>query len=218
MSNEIKELLGKIEELRSRKLLTNEVARLVSYAVDTLNNPEHEDDAILANRLVVQGSDPLSLEILDGEVNEGTRLAHRVGPGVLKGKDKEWWLALAHISTDEATNAGVGVATRVRQFFDAFGHIYNLKNNPAQRQQAAHFMEDKIRNLPFTMEIVGGREMRVYNTDLGFAAAYWGGEDFAAVRSNQGYLMVGSRVESLKTFDIMVDKELSPTFGLVFGK
>ena len=88
--------------------------------------------------------------------------------------------------------------------------------NPSHRTEAVEAKKREILSLPFETREIGGRTMRVYSSDLGFAAAYWAGEPCAAVQS-KGYVCVGSQGTPLVELGVTLSKTISPQFGLIFG-
>ena len=212
----IKGLTDAIEAARLAGVLSNDAARAASVAL-TLTG----DDAMLAVRVLVQGSDPASLEyVTTGDVSAPIRQAHRQGPGGLaEGEDRDRWLYLAALSCDESKPTTL--RERVAQFCQAVIDVNDYL--PMKRRAIIGAKESEIKCLPFTTGKVGGREMRVYATDLGFAAAYWEGEACAAVRCHEAdgssYLAVGANAPAtLEGLGVKVDKTLAPAFGLIFEK
>lgn len=223
MTPNVSEIVRVIEELRKQREVGNEVARLVTFALTELNKPERQEEAILANRMIVQGADPYSIEIYNEDVTEGVRSAHFSGPGKLTGKDKRRWLILAYLSEDEAANTGLDVVQRVRRFFDFAKQARHVLQGQGEidgkdGDQLAREMENDILSLPYVTREIGTRTMRLYESDRGFAAAYWDGEEFAAVRDADGLIFVGSQGASLADCGILVDKPLGAHFGIVFPK
>ena len=208
----IESIRADIEALRQEKVIGNEAANLASVALELQG-----DDAILANRLIVQGSDPLSIQLAaTGEVSESVRAAHFQGPGSLKGDDKTEWLALASVSLDESQKTSLSVGEKVKQFLRAVQWFKGASDG--EKRRAAHTEEKKIKALPYRtakgchLKV----ETRIYESDRGFAAAYWSGCEHAAVKSDDGLLFVGSQDRPLSEIGIEVDKELSPQFGIIF--
>lgn len=207
----ITEIKGKIEEARVNGLLINESAYLTSCAIDL-----EGDEALFANRVISRGSDPASLELaLNGEISEPTMRAHKMGPGSLKEEEKESWLVLASASIDEHSKEDLSVTEKFEQFRKAVNWLETASDE--EKKEAADEEMQKILNIPFEEEEIAGVKMRVYTTDRGFASAYWSGEEYAAVK--QGNLtFVGSQEKSLEQIGAKVDKQLSPTFGIIFEK
>ncbi len=207
----IAKLLGEIEDLRKLGTIDNESANLASFAL-TLKG----DEALLANRIVSRGSDPASLElVLNGEISEPVMRAHRRGPGALTELEREKWLLLASQSLDENADNGLSVIEKIQQFDEA---IHWLKTaSDEQKKEAIHTTLDSILQIPYEEAEISGLRMRVYESDKGFASAYWSGEDFAAVKEGD-LTFVGSKAKSLDEIGVKVDKQLSPTFGIIFGQ
>lgn len=207
----IKEIKDRIEDARKNRLIDNEVANLVSDALELGGN-----DALFANRVISRGSDPASLELaMTGTVSDATMRAHNEGPGALTEDEKEDWLVLAAASIDENAKADLPITEKFNQFRKAVNWLENASEE--EKKEAAQKELEKILNLPFTMENIGGVDMQVYTSDRGFASAYWSGKEYAAVK--QGSMtFIGSQEKSLKDIGVEVDKELSPTFGIIFDK
>lgn len=207
---EIQEVLAAIEQLRKDRKISNDAANAASVALQLTG-----DEAMLVNRLINRGSDPASLQFATGgEVSESVRRAHTQGPGSLKEDEREDWLVLAAASfPDDQKDAPSSV--KVKQFINAVAWLRTAPNE--ERRQRAKTEYDKIVAFPFSSGNVGGVEMRIYESDLGFAAAYWSGEEMAAVRQGQN-VFVGSSSRTLKELGVKVDKAITPQFGIIFGK
>lgn len=206
----LSDLRALIEKGRAARLLSNDVAMVLSETLKL-----SPDDAILANRILCQGSDPFSIQMVyQGSVEPSVRQAHMEGPGKLKGADKWEWLKLAALSADDSKAQEFTLTERIRQF--AWTQ-WALEFDPSSklRQRAEEELE-KIMNLPFVLErhAPDAQLMRVYNSDRGFAAAYWAGEEFAAVRSPDGTMFIASQGRTLKELGILVNKEITPCFGI----
>lgn len=207
----IQEISSKIEEARKNGLLNNEAANLATDAIKL-----EDDEALFANRVISRGSDPASLELaLKGEISEPTMRAHRMGPGSLKENEKEEWLVLAAASIDENEKSDLPVTEKFNQFRKAVDWLETASEE--EKKEAANKELQKILNIPFEEGEIAGVNMRIYTSDRGFASAYWSGEECAAVK--QGKLtFVGSQEKSLDDIGVKVDKQLSPTFGIIFEK
>lgn len=212
----IQSIIQAIEDARKSGQLGNDAARAATVALGLTGN-----DAMLACRIIAQGADPASIEYLvTGQVSDTIALAHRQGPGSLTGKNKQQWLNLASLSADESKNSTL--RDRFWLLADAV-RTYNLmldEGSPlyADILHRAMELEDKILSLPYTHHVIGGRKMRVYTADLGFAAAYWQGEPCAAVLSTyngEPYISVGSNGPSLADLGVTVNKLLSPCYGII---
>lgn len=209
----IEEITSLIEEARREGTLGNDAARAASVAL-TLEG----DDAMLANRVLAQGADPASIEYLvRGEVSPHVALAHRQGPGSLKGEERRSWLELAALSADESKESLL--IDRVTGFAHAHAILTGGDDTRAQLERGADRLEATIKHLKHRMLPVGGRSLRVYTTDLGFASAYWQGERAAAVlgsHNGEPYVAVGCVPETtLGELGIEVDKPLGPQFGII---
>ncbi len=205
----VNELGQKIEAARKAGLINNEVANLVTYALKL-----EGDEALFANRVIARGSDPASLEFaLQGEISEPVMRAHTQGPGALKEHERDAWLLLAHASIDEHANAKLSPSKKFAQFHDALKWLETASEE--ERKEAIDHEFQKIIATPFEIAEVRGVSMRVYTSDLGFASAYWNGCEFAAVKEDQ-LTFVGSQNRTLQEIGIQVDKQLSPTFGIIF--
>jgi hypothetical protein len=205
-----------IEEARRAGAIGSDNARLATAALN-LDAP----DAMLANRLVVQGSDPASLEnylgYLDGRDRQSASAAimraHHRGPGCLNSEERRRWLVLASQSRDEAHEGTV--FSKVEQFMAA---VDWLRRATSEEKEAAASEElHRILDLPYEIEAVAGVVTRVYTDDSGFAAAYWSGHEYAAVRTEAGDILIGSSDRTLEAhgFDVSRLKMLSPTFGIL---
>jgi len=207
----IKEISQKIEEARKNHLIDNETANL---AIDTLKL--EGDEAMFANRVLSRGSDPASLELaLNGNISEPTTRAHRMGPGSLKNEEKEPWLVLAAASLDENSAADLPPTEKFKQFHQALKWLETATDE--EKKGAANKELQKILNIPFEEGEINGIKMRIYTSDRGFASAYWSGKEFAAVKEGK-LTFVGSQEKSLEEIGVKVDKQLSPTFGIIFDK
>lgn len=200
------DLEAAIESARLEHRVNDDAARAATVCLTF-----KDDEALLACRLIAQGSDPASIEFIRySEISNAVRLAHRHGPGSLTGIDKRRWLYLTSRSHDESTRSTL--LGRVQQLIEA------VRSMDADSNEDIDFLvksqEEKIKRLPFRMGAIGGVTMRIYGTDLGFAAAYWSGEEFAAVQGD-GYIMVASQGRPLAELGIQVTKVKSTHFGIV---
>jgi hypothetical protein len=210
----IKSILSDIESARSAGLLNNDAARAASIALGL-----EGDDAMLANRLIAQGSDPASLEyVATGAVSTPVAQAHRNGPGALEGEDRRSWLLLAALSVDESK--GSTLRERVLQFADGLGQLRRCleDGDHETRETLIAEKEQEIRTLPHALIPVGGPFLPTYRADFGFAAAYWNGASAAAVigsYNGEPYIAVGSNGTPLDQLGITVDKSIAPCFGII---
>jgi hypothetical protein len=169
-------VLASINALAASGAIDKNAARAAGLALGFTGN-----DAMLAVRLLADGSDPASIEYLGtGTVSEPIALAHARGPGSLTGEDRDRWLNLASVSHDESK--GSTLRDRVNGFILADATLRGDLTDSGAREARIEAKRAEVAGLAFTLETIGGREMRVYSTDLGFAAAYWDGEPCAAVR------------------------------------
>jgi len=213
MNDKLKNVLAQIEELRQEKALHNEQAALASYVLERLTD---QDEAMLANRLVHCGSDPASLQLaLTGAVSDPVQRAHTMGPGCLTEDERGEWLLLASQSLGEE-GLDYTVRQKVTQFLGALTFLQTASG--LELQGAIEAELEKIVSLSYVTQVVGGVAMKTYTSDRGFAAAYWSGEQYAAVE--QGDLtFVGCTGEAtLDSIGVKVDKQISPQFGLIFAK
>ena len=209
---DVKDVLAAIEALRKERKISNDAANAATVALQLQG-----DEAMLVNRLINRGSDPASLQFaITGSVAEPIRRAHTEGPGSLKEGEREDWLVLAAVSFPDDQKDAPSSA-KVRQFCKAVAWLRDPDVSNKERRQQAQEELQKIVSLPFEQDTVGGVEMRIYNSDLGFAAAYWSGEEFAAVRQGVN-VFVGSSGRSLEELGVRVDKTVTPAFGIIFGK
>lgn len=207
----IKEIGQKIEEARKNRLIDNETANLASDALKLEGN-----EAMFANRLISRGSDPASLELAwKGEIGEPTMRAHRQGPGSLSAEERDPWLVLASASLDEHSASELPPTKKFEQFHQALKWLETASDE--DKKGAASRELQKILEIPFEEGEIAGVKMRIYTSDRGFASAYWSGEEFAAVKEGN-LTFVGSQKKTLEEIGVKVDKQLSPTFGIIFGK
>ena len=205
----LSDISGLVEKSRKAGFVGNESANLVADAL-TLEG----DEALFANRIVSRGSDPASLELaLTGKISEPIMRAHRLGPGSLKEEERERWLILASVSLDEHSEAELPPTRKFAQFNEALNWLKSATDE--EKKEAAEEELRKILALPFEDGEVGGIKMRIYNSDKGFASAYWSGQEFAAVKEGQT-TFVGSQGRTLDEIGVKVNKQLSPTFGIIF--
>lgn len=198
-----------IEDMRKKRLIPNETANLVMDALKLVGN-----EALFANRVISRGSDPASLELaLKGSISEPIMRAHSMGPGSLSEDEREPWLVLAAASLDEHASADLPPTKKFEQFRQALAWLETASEE--EKRDAADVELGKILNLPFKDGEAGGVPMRIYTSDRGFAAAYWSGKEFAAVKDGT-LTFVGSKGRSLGEIGVNVDKQLSPTFGIIF--
>jgi hypothetical protein len=203
--------LASIEAARRAGRINNDAARAASVALGLTG-----DDAMLACRLLAQGADPASIEYLAwGKVSEPIALAHRQGPGSLTGVDRDTWLYLAALSADESQPSTL--RERVLGLIRAYCMVTEDDSSEGVEAKIAA-KRAEIAALPYKLANVGGREMRVYRSNLGFASAYWAGEPCAAVLSGDGdgtYIAVGSNGVPLADLEVTVGKPLAPCFGII---
>lgn len=208
----MQDLLNVIEDARRSGKVNNDAARAASIALGLTG-----DGAMLACRLLAQGSDPASLELVAaGAVSAPIAMAHRQGPGGLTGADRDRWLLLAAASHDEATESSL--LDRVRGFVRGLREVEEAERDAGKARAMIEREEQRIKASPYRMATVSGREVRLYESDLGFAAAYWSGEPCAAVLGVYGgkpYVAVGSNGVTLAGLGIEVEKLLAPAFGIV---
>jgi hypothetical protein len=207
-----REVSALIEQARSTGAIKDDAARLASNAIYM-----DREDALLANRLVCQGADPASLElVLRGAISEPVMHAHREGPGSLSIDDRRRWLVLASKSWDEAVEGSV--ADKVRHFISSIEWLRSATNE--QKEAAAAEELHRILDLPYEIEAVAGVVCRVYRNDSGFASAYWSGHAYAAVRTQAGDILIGSSDVPLADhgFDMSGLKVKSPTFAILEAK
>ncbi len=199
-----------IEQHRRDRKITNEQARLMEVVLSLQG-----DDQLLANRIVAQGADPASIEYAcTGKISPSIRLAHAQGPGSLTGNDKKWWLYLAYLSADESKESSL--RERITHFVTA---VHSFTHDKLDRiTTRAEAMEARITSLPFTVQDIQGKDVRVYESDLGFAAAYWSNLEYAAqkgVYNGEPYIALGSKSTPLADLGFTVTKLISPTFGIL---
>ena len=199
-------ILQAIEDARQKGILSNDVARAMSVIHEMTG-----DEALLACRLI-QGPDPASIEyLLTGKISEHIMMAHREGPGSLHGHKRGDWLDLASYSVDESKLHSL--RDNILAFSSAIEEI--MKNGRGCSERIAE-KEAEIKSLPYEMRSINGREVRVYDADLGFAAAYWDGEPCAVVKGD-GFMMLGSNGTPLKDLGFTISNKESrgPCFAII---
>ncbi len=210
----IGDILSLIESAREGGNLSNEQANLIEFVA----NLKDQDSQVLANRAIARGADPFAIQLLaTGRVEDYIRSAHTLGPGLLEGKERDEWLFLAALSSDEHADIHKSVRERMTELSIAVDCYRTFDTK--QRQDAIENEEEKIAFLAYNTEQIQGIETKVYTADLGFASAYWNGNDHAAVRQPDGATFVGSKSIPLVElgFDMSPpNKSLSPTFGIIF--
>ena len=205
----MEKILADIEAARKARQLNNEAANLATSALSL-----EGDEAMVGNRIVSRGSDPASLELIAfGKISDATRRAHAQGPGCLTAEEREPWLVLAAASLDESGQAEIPPSAKIAQFIEAVNWLRTA--TAIEKAEAAEREFEKIVSLPFEESEVSGVKMRLYTSDRGFAAAYWSGQEFAAVKEG-GLTFIGSKGRTLEEIGIKVEKALSPTFGIIF--
>lgn len=208
----MQDLLDMIETARRSGRIGNDAARAASIALGLKG-----DDAMLACRLIAQGSDPASLELVaTGAVSAPIAQAHRQGPGGLTGADRDRWLLLAAASHDEARESSL--LDRVRGFVRGLREVEEAGRDADKARAMIEREERRIMASPYRMATISGRKMRLYESDLGFAAAYWSDESCAAVLGSYGgkpYVAVGSNGVTLESLGVVVEKLLAPSFGII---
>jgi len=223
------ELNAEIELSRSAEKITSDQARAASMCLLM-----EGDDAMLANRVLSQGSDPASLEyLLKGTISSNVRAAHYEGPGVFGPgcPEREHYLTLCAVSADESQNTG-DLRGRVLQFADALLTLGGIKDDSDlvddHEQEAvvntigAEELK-KIMDLKHVLVSVDGVSMRSYTTDRGFAQAYWEGEHYACVLGEHPiegpFIAVGTDArrygKKLEEIGIKVNKKITDFFGII---
>lgn len=211
MNDTIQKILDSIEAARQAGEINNDAARAASVSLGL-----EGDEAMLANRVLAQGSDPASLEyVITGSVSDHIATAHRQGPGSLGGEERRHWLLLAAMSADESEDSNL--RERVIRFSEGIAI-----RDDAEAERAIRVKEAEILALRSVGIIIGDRGMQLYDADLGFAAAYWAGEQCAAVLGvydGEPYVAVGADqsrdAPSLEELGVPVDKALSTHFGVI---
>jgi hypothetical protein len=224
MNERVRKILDLIEEARVAEDLGNDQARTASVALGLEGH-----DAMLACRLIAQGSDPASLDYLDtGEVDPKIMLAHREGPGIYESSADRWlrrdYLALCALSADESQGTGT-MRERFWGFYEAMKRLTYEDEvfREAAMDRLGQVELSKIMALPYKWAKVGGVAMRVYTSDRGFAAAVWDEEDPQTVAAVLGiwngepYLAVGAPPyhQTLAEQGIKVDKVKTPRLGII---
>lgn len=209
--------LDAIERARDEGALCNDAARAASAALRM-----EGDEAMLANRILSQGADPASLEYVKlGIVSEPIARAHTRGPASLEGEERMKWLIYATQSADESKAQHSTLRERVLRF--ANGIRWLITEPDATQRAAAYDHLNAIKLEPKIMAPIGGMVIPVYTRDIGFASAYWSGQDVAAVYCPAGgkdpespYLAIGtSKAELPESVAACCDKRIAPAFQLV---
>jgi hypothetical protein len=227
---------AQIVDLSKRRLITRDQERIADGA---LQDP---DFALLANRALNQGTDPelLLRTVPEAVMSVGGRLglsreqatkaiqtAHRTGPGSLsKDSAEEWlWLILAKHSLDEAAKPVrpedvLAESARKIVEFERYAFDYTSEPTIARRalmRDAKEFRDQIIQRTTPVGDAPQGSGIPLYDSDMGFYAAYRTGHPVAAVRDANGLVFYGTDGSvTLEAAGIKVDKLLSPTFGIVF--
>jgi len=207
----ISDILSLVETARKGGKLNNEQANLIEFVLKL----EGWDNQILANRAIARGADPFAIQYLaTGKVDDYIRAAHFAGPGLLEGEEREEWLFLAALSSDESADIYKSVRERLVELTIAVDCYQTFDGK--QRRDAIEAEEERIAFLEYNLEDIQGIETKVYTSDLGFASAYWNDNEYAAVRQPDGATFIGSKFTPLTKLGFKVDKSLSPTFGIIF--
>ncbi|MBI4434916.1 hypothetical protein HY635_03850 [Candidatus Uhrbacteria bacterium] len=217
-----------VADLSKARRITRDQERIADTA---LQDP---DFALLANRCLNQGTDPelllrtvpesvhaiaQRLGLTPEQAEQAIQAAHRTGPGSLpKDSPAEWlWLALAEHSLDEATKPKepervlAASARKIVEFERYAG------SEPDVERDARAFRETILERTKPIDDAPQGSGIPIYDSDLGFYAAYRTGHPVAAVRTPDGLVFYGTDGSvTLEAAGITVDKLLSPTFGIVF--
>lgn len=221
---------AQVADLSKRRLITRDQERIADGA---LQDP---DFALLANRALNQGTDPelLLRTVPDAVVSIAGRLglsreqatkaiqtAHRTGPGSLpKDSAEEWlWLILAMHSVDEATKPKEPervlflTARKIMEFEDYSRDAVD----PQVERDARAFREGILERTKPVADAPQGSQVPLYDSDLGFYAAYRTGHPVAAVKAPDGLVFYGTDGSvTLEAAGITVDRQLTPIFGIVF--
>lgn len=217
-----------IADLSKTRRINRDQERIADTA---LQDP---DFALLANRALNQGTDPelllrtvpesvyriaQHLGLTPDEAARAIKTAHRTGPGSLpKDSPEEWlWLSLAKHSIDEAakpTEPERMLAASARKIvaFEKYAEKMLFVESDAM-----HFRGEIINRTQPLGDAPQGSGVPLYDSDMGFYVAYRTGHSVAAVRSSDGLIFYGTDGSvTLEAAGIKVDKQLSPTFGIVF--
>lgn len=223
---------AQVADLAERRLITRDQERIADTA---LQDP---DFALLANRALNQGTDPeLLLRVVPhavervayelgltlDEARKAIQTAHIRGPGSLPVDSKEeWlWLILAKYSVDEAMKPKepervLIESARMLAAFENYATDPDILDIGFE-EEARAFREEILRRTQAIGTAPLGTDVPLYGKDLGFYAAYRSGKPVAAVRTPDGLTFYGTDGSvTLEAAGITVDKQLSPTFGIVF--
>lgn len=217
-----------IAELSKSKSITREQERIADASL------ADSSFALLANRSLNQGADPawLSMVVPDAvntvashlgltpeQADAAIKLAHSAGPGAFKQDSPEefLWLVLAKHSIDEANKSAEPakvLAASARKMVQLEQYV---ASNPSFETDARAFRQQIIEEVKQEGSAALGTDIPLYANDLGFYVAYRTGHHAAAVRSKDGLFFYGTDGSlTLEQSGIKVDKQLSPTFGIVF--
>jgi len=228
-----------ITELSKSRKITRDQERIADGAL------ENQDFALLANRILNQGTDPellrrtvpeavyfvaTQLGMTQEEADKAIETAHKMGPGSLPVDSKqEWlWLILAKHSVDEAEKPETPAAvlrSSARKIVALENYADSKPTPEAVEADAREFRKLKlaetqpIGKAPQQMKTKEGTlaDIPLYDHDLGFYAAYRSGSPIAAVKDKDGLVFYGSDGSlTLEEAGIKLDKPLSPYFGIVF--
>ncbi len=191
------EVVGAINDLQAEGGLEHAQARIAAVAIEQLEG----DQAIAAQRAIVDGADPFLLELLlRGSVSEPIRTAHHQGPASLEGEARWWWLTLASRSWDEASVENATVLDKLQHLWKSLAWLARATDE--EMHDAAQAELHKILATPYKSETVAGVELvRVYRSDRGFAAAYWDASDpqaYACVELDDGVRLLASAKDPLE--------------------
>lgn len=219
---------AQVADLSKARRINRDQERIADTA---LQDP---DFALLANRCLNQGTDPelllrtvpesvhaiaARLGLTPEQAARAIQAAHRTGPGSLaKDSADEWlWLSLAEHSLDEATKPKepervLAASARMIVKFEQYAG-----STPDVERDARAFREGILERTKPVGDAPQGSGIPLYDSDLGFYAAYRTGHPVAAVKTPDGLTFYGTDGSvTLEAAGIKVDKQLSPTFGIVF--
>lgn len=217
-----------IAELANGRKINRDQERIGTQA---LTNP---DFALLANRAMNRGTDPELLKrtvpesvyavaktfgLSPEQADSAITTAHQRGPGSLaKDSPEEWlWLILAKYSMDESKHSEDPAKVLAASARMIVGFEQYAMRSPDPLPDAKAYREDILAKTQPIGSAPLGKEIPLYDSDLGFYAAYRTDHPVAAVKGDDGLVFYGTDGSvTLEQAGIKPDKLLSPLFGIVF--
>ncbi len=221
-------VVDSVKELAGKRHINREQERVADTAL------RDAEFARIANRALFQGVDPellrltlpkevekiaLALGLSKEDADKAIEIAHTMGPGSLsKDSPQEWlWLILAKHSHDEAQSPQKPAELLAETAEKLMAFRAYASGTPNPEADARAFREEILKKVQPIGIAPQGTDVPLYDSDLGFYAAYRGGKHIAATRDKNGLIFYGSdgSVE-LANAGIKTQKALSPYFGIDF--